>query len=63
MKIIVSNCFDCPFSNNDNEYGIDSCNLSRFTDTEISLGNWEQLPKDKRHKDCPISKELTITIS
>ena len=53
MKIIVKNCQECPFCNNDNEYGKDSCNLN----TKITLKNWEELPDNSIHEECPLLKE------
>ena len=50
MKIIVKNCQDCPFCNDDNEYGKDKCNL----ETEIILNYWKEMPKDKVHEKCPL---------
>ena len=29
MKIEVKNCIECPFVNNDNEYGKYQCNLNK----------------------------------
>ena len=54
MILKIKTCADCPLANNDNEYGMDGCNLSLKLGNEIKLGTWEQLPSDKRHKDCPI---------
>lgn len=51
IKIEVDNCLTCPFSNHDNEYGCDSCNLN----DEITTKGYEQLPKDKRHEKCPLN--------
>ena len=52
-SIKVTNCQECPFCNNDNEYGFDQCNLS-----EVTSGHWErELPSDSIHKDCPLKKE------
>jgi hypothetical protein len=45
----VHSCQDCPFSNNDNEYGLNGCNIK-----QLNLDNWEQLPSDKVHDDCPL---------
>ena len=47
MEIKVKNCHECLFSNNDNEYGRDTCNLADYLDIEINLGHWEELPKRK----------------
>ncbi len=52
MKIIkINNCHNCPFANNDNEYGHDGCNLK-----DIKLYGWEELPKNKVHKECPLKQ-------
>jgi hypothetical protein len=53
MKITVTNCQQCPFCNNDCEYGKDSCNL----DTEIMAEEFYLLPDDKVHDQCPLLKE------
>lgn len=56
--IKVKNCQDCPFANNDNEYGFDKCNLK-----EIKLGEWEELPASGVHKECPLKeKGFVITL-
>ena len=53
MNIIkVNNCQDCPFANNDNEYGYDRCNLK-----DIELSNWEELPGTGVHKECPLKEK------
>jgi len=57
IEIKVSNCLECNFCNKDNEYGSDSCNLN----TSIVLKDFEQLPSDKVHEDCPL-KNNTFTI-
>ena len=53
MKIIVKNCQECPFCNNDNEYGKDACNIN----LEIGAKVWTELPKDSVHELCPLLKE------
>jgi hypothetical protein len=53
MKIEIKNCRECPFCNNDNEYGHNFCNLGG----NFLLKLWEELPNDKRHEDCLLSKE------
>jgi hypothetical protein len=53
MKIVVENCHECPFCNNDNEYGRDRCNLNSEI---ILLYGWEELPDDKVHEKCPLLK-------
>lgn len=51
----VKNCQECPLVNNDNEYGYDGCNL-----IYIDLDKWEQMPKDKVHKNCPLKAESLL---
>ena len=42
-KIIkVGNCDECPFSQYDNEFGLEECNIK-----EIRLRPYEELPMDK----------------
>ena len=58
MEILVKSCQACPFCNNDNEYGNDSCNAK-----EIKTKDFEQLPSDKVHDDCPLKgNEITIKL-
>jgi len=57
QEIIVDNCHDCPFANNDNEYGKDQCNLN----TDIVCNGSDELPHYKVHKDCPL-KNNSFTI-
>jgi hypothetical protein len=49
-KIKVTNCRECPFANNDNDYGYCDCNAT----DKIILIRWEELPKDKVHELCPL---------
>jgi hypothetical protein len=58
MKIEVKNCSECPFVNNDNEYGKDQCNLNKDI---ITIG-FVELPSDKVHEDCPLLKEKEIIV-
>ncbi len=60
MEVInVKTCEDCPFANNDNEYGLDKCNLK-----DVELIGREQLPKDNVHKDCPLKeKDFVVKLS
>jgi hypothetical protein len=58
MNIEVKNCHECPFVNNDNKYGKDSCNL----DDNIFTEGFGELPKDDVHKDCPL-KINAVTVS
>lgn len=62
MILEIKNCWDCPFSNNDNEYGRDWCNLAIQIGKYIKLEKWEQLPDDKIHKDCPIETKIEIVV-
>jgi len=62
MNIEIKNCNECPFANRDNEFGNDSCNLAGFLNKEIILKEWDQLPTDKRHEDCPITEPITILV-
>lgn len=48
--ILINNCHECPFCNNDNEYGKDSCNLHG----NIYSKNLESMPEDKVHSECPL---------
>ena len=62
MILEIKNCADCPFSNNDNEYGRDCCNLANHIGKDIELDTWEQLPDDKIHKDCPIDIKIELVV-
>lgn len=62
MTLEIKNCVNCPFSNNDNEYGRDCCNLALQLGKYIKLDNLEQLPEDKRHKDCPIETKIELVV-
>jgi hypothetical protein len=62
MILEIKTCADCPFSNQDNEFGRDSCNLARLLGKDIALDNWEQLPDDKRRKDCPIDSKIELVV-
>lgn len=53
--IWIKNCHECPFCNNDNEYGRDWCNMK-----DIKLPNWKELPSDKVHNECPLLTETYI---
>ncbi len=50
--IEVENCHDCPFVQNDNEYGFCACNISE--PETLDLKGWEELPNDKAHDKCPL---------
>lgn len=54
MKTIeIESCGECPFCNNDNEYGLDGCNLN----IDIFPLRWEEMPIDKVHENCPLKTE------
>src|SRR5690606_852872 len=57
-NIKVSNCQECPFCNNDNEYGQDKCNL----DSEIYAKTNEELPSDKVHENCPLVSDNVLVL-
>ena len=64
MKTIkVKNCHECPFCNEDNEFGKDQCNISEIYagDTSSPSSNFKfgytQMPANARHKDCPLNDE------
>jgi hypothetical protein len=65
-RFIVKSCQDCPFCNNDNEYGKDSCNHPFNFDNAVREGypynSFGEMPKDKVHENCPLKKE-PITVS
>ena len=59
INFFVTTCHNCPFANNDNEYGRDKCNHPfNFGKVEAPeyVQYWE-LPKDKVHKNCPLKDE------
>lgn len=59
MKITVKNCNNCPFCNNDNEYGY-SCNYpeSEVEEFEMSGYDSELLPEK-----CPLKKgDVLVTL-
>jgi hypothetical protein len=63
MNIEVSNCHECPFCNNDNEYGRDECNLSEKVDDKLIEGSiWQQLPYDSVHYRCPLKRLNQVTV-
>lgn len=55
QTINITNCWECPFCNNDNEYGRDNCNLSN--DVYIMT---DQLPEDTIHENCPLRTKSVI---
>lgn len=57
----VTGCMDCPFLNNDNDYGYDACNAPN-TKVNLKSHQWEQLPEKGVHEYCPL-KESKIIIS
>ena len=58
--INVFSCQKCPFANNDNEYGYNSCNLAIRLGTAIKLKEWGQLPEKSIHKDCPLDDHVFV---
>lgn len=60
MNIEITNCQECPFANNDNEFGYGNCNLSSKLKKEIRLDGFEELPKDKIHDKCPLKENKII---
>ena len=62
MEIKITSCHDCPFCNNDNEFGRDQCNLSYILNLDIITGYKNQLPYDKRHDECPLENEIKIIL-
>lgn len=58
MKITVNNCHDCPFCNNDNEYGT-SCNFPNNDVDENEMPSYKQnwLPSK-----CPLKFSGTVLI-
>lgn len=58
IKIIeTENCEDCPFCNMDNERGRDWCNIAEI---KLDSKNWEELPSDKVHEECPLKDNVHI---
>jgi hypothetical protein len=59
-EIIVTNCWFCPFVNDDSEYGKTHCQLNNNI---IMPGSFAQMPMDKVHDDCPLKDgELTVKL-
>lgn len=64
LLVKIDNCQDCPFCNQDSEYGFNDCNLltvmnyskNGFNLPEISLTMPEQMPDKSRHSLCPLDK-------
>jgi len=56
MNINVSSCRDCPFCNNDNEYG-SSCN---FPENEVE--DYEMTPYGLKNppEKCPLNKSIAV---
>ena len=54
----ISNCFECPFVNDDSEYGKTYCQLN---DDIVMPGSFQQMPKNKVHEDCPL-KNGSVTV-
>jgi hypothetical protein len=60
VKMIkVSNCRECPFANNDNDFGFDWCNAAL---DKIELEPNEELPEEKRHDNCPLNEEPIVVM-
>lgn len=57
-EIEVTNCWQCPFVNDDAEYGKTYCQLN---DDITMPGSFQQMPKDKVHNQCPL-KNGAVTI-
>ncbi len=53
----VNNCHECPFANNDNEYGKVECNLN----AAIQVNGYNELPKHSVHELCPL-KAGNVTV-
>ena len=62
MVIEVKNCGNCPFANNDSEYGRDECNLAEKLGIDFKLGLWAELPYMGRPENCPLTEQLTIVV-
>lgn len=58
MIIEINSCGDCPFMNWDSELGRDMCNLSYHLKKNIKLKFREELPRDKRHDECPLTDKM-----
>jgi hypothetical protein len=56
-EIIVNNCWQCPFINDDSEYGKTYCQLN---DDIVMSGSFQQMPDDKVHDDCPLKDNEVI---
>jgi hypothetical protein len=52
MKVIVKNCHDCPFCNNDNEYGY-SCNHPA-EGVDVDEHEMTQYGETKLPAKCPL---------
>lgn len=55
-EIKVTNCMECPFATNDNEFGFCSCNIS--DEVSKSLEPWSQLPENTIHDLCPLKSDV-----
>ena len=58
MIIKITNCQECPFVNNDNEYGFNECHISEKVN-KTRRGH-DQLPEDNVHDLCPLKTEPII---
>jgi predicted ArsR family transcriptional regulator len=54
--IEVHNCHDCPFCNNDNEFGRDLCNLNH----DLYAKNFEEMPANDVHLYCPLKNNYFL---
>lgn len=52
INIIIDNCQDCPFCNQDIEFGADGCNLDSYVNNRPY-----QMPNYMVHIDCHLSKD------
>ncbi len=58
-KIEVTNCQECPFCNNDNEFEHNACNLNKDLKPDI-VDYWPEMSETTIHKDCPLRKSYYI---
>lgn len=61
---IISNCAECPFCNYDGEYGKDGCNLQDNIFPNETGRQYEEMPDDHVHSDCPLLKSpVTVRVA
>lgn len=59
VTVTVYNCRECPFVQNDNEFGYYGCSVK-----DVKMKNFEELPEDKVHNECPLKKlDFSITLN